>query len=100
MADQIEFTVKNPVQVTPSPYKLRAKLTSTVQDLKETIQQEYDGHPDSQVQTVRHCFPSEHISQVQGQLNNDLLLQLIYAGKVLRENSLLVKDFIHQVCQH
>ena len=57
MSDLIEFTIKNPAKVTSSPFKVRAKLSSTVQDLKEILCREYDGQPDTQSQTVGHSAP-------------------------------------------
>ncbi|KAL0023201.1 hypothetical protein WJX79_001368 [Trebouxia sp. C0005] len=68
--DFVEFVIKNPARSTTPPFILRARASSTVSDLKKQLQAEYNGKPDPQTQTI------------------------IYAGKVLREESLLVKDFL------
>lgn len=66
----VEFVIKDPARSTSPPFTLRANSTATVLDLKKQLHQEYEGKPDLQAQTI------------------------IYAGKVLREDGLLVKDFL------
>lgn len=98
MSDEVLFTVKNPAKLTSTPYKLRAKLSSRVSDLKQIVQREYDGHPDPQVQTVLQ-LPSDHLHCTcnRNLAKAHVILQLIYAGKVLRDGNVLVKEFIRPV---
>ncbi|KAL3137454.1 hypothetical protein ABBQ38_004745 [Trebouxia sp. C0009 RCD-2024] len=68
--DVVEFIIKNPTGANSLTFTLRATSASTVLDLKKQLQTQYPGNPDSQSQTI------------------------IYAGKVLREDDLCVKDFL------
>lgn len=49
----VDFVIKSPVGGNSPTFTLRASLSATVLDLKNKLQKEYPGHPESHLQTVR-----------------------------------------------
>lgn len=68
----VTFTIKNPSKHEADAFKLKVPLSATLADIQRRIAAEYDGNPSAQLQT------------------------LIYAGKVLKDPALMVKDIVQQ----
>lgn len=93
----VDFVIKSPVGGNSPTFTLRAPLSATVLDLKNKLQKEYPGHPEPHLQTVRQVCCATPTKQA---CCETVLLQIIYAGKVLREDALCVTDFLRPVSNH
>lgn len=96
-SDIVEFIIKNPSGSNTPPFTLRASLASTVLDLKKQLHKEYQGRPEPQSQTVCQLDSLEFLGWCPSKRCYLLALQIIYAGKVLREDGLSVKEFLRPV---
>lgn len=96
----VTFTIKNPSKQEADAFRLCVPLSATLADIQRRIAAEYDGNPSPQLQTVREGaqgLARLGVVETPLKLLLYLFLQLIYAGKVLKDPTLMVQDIVQQV---
>lgn len=50
--DVVELVIKNPARTSGEDFRLRVSLDNTIQQVKQLLQDEYEGNPEPSYQTV------------------------------------------------
>lgn len=110
----VTFVIKNPGRSSASEaFTIELSLDDSVADVKRKLQESYPGSPEPSKQTVRACVSIVIAADVAGRLatqaqeghcpHSHLLfllahpVQIIYAGKVLKDEAVRLRDVVKQV---
>ena len=93
---ELSLLVKNPAGAADAQVKVPA--SATIGDVKRTLSREYSGNPEPSLQTVQATAVSLIVSICRlRRLLSERYLQVIYAGKVLKDEHAKLSEVAKQV---